>query len=92
MVDQADEVIDSQVRQRPDYRPLSLERVMVGPHRAFRRSFQHTNDEGLTEVIIRIYFLSGSYLYNANGFMLPEDVRVVAPIIDGITGSFVPAR
>ena len=89
VVDQADEVIDGQVRQRPGYRLLSLDKVNVGPHRAFRRVFQHTNDEGMTEIIVRIYFLAGPWLYNANGFMLPQDFTRVAPLIDGIAGSFV---
>jgi hypothetical protein len=89
VVEQADEVIAGQVGQRPGYKPLSLDKVNIGPHRAFRRVFQHTNDEGMTEIIIRIYFLSGPWLYNANGFMLPGDFTKVAPLIDGIAGSFV---
>jgi hypothetical protein len=89
VIDQADAVIDSQVRQRPNYRLLSLDKVNIGPHRAFRRVFQHTNDEGMTEIIVRIYFLSGPWLYNANGFMLPQDFNRVAPLIDGIAGSIV---
>ena len=89
VVDQADAVIDSQVRQRPNYKLISLDKVNVGPHRAFRRVFQHTNDEGMTEIIVRIYFLDGPWLYNANGFMLPQDYNRVAPLIDGIAGSFV---
>ena len=88
-VEQADAVIDGQVRQRPDYRPISLDRVNVGPHRAFRRVFEHTDDEGQREIIVRIYFLAGPWLYNVNGFMLAHDYGRVAPLVDGIAGSIV---
>ena len=87
VVDQADEVIAGQVSQRPNYRLISLDRVNVGPHKAFRRVFEHTNDEGQTETIVRIYFLAGPWLYNVNGFMLSHDYGRVAPFVDGIAGS-----
>lgn len=86
-VEQADAVIDGQVRQRPNYRLISLDKVNVGPHKAFRRVFAHTNDEGQAETIVRIYFLSGPWLYNVNGFMLSHDYGRVAPFVDGIAGS-----
>jgi hypothetical protein len=86
-VEQADAVINQQVSQRPNYRLISLDKVMVGPFNAFRRVFEHTNDEGQQEIIVRIYFLSGPWLYNVNGFMLPPDYAQVAPLVDGIAGS-----
>ena len=86
-VEQADPIINDQVSQRPNYRPISLDRVMVGPFNAFRRVFEHTNDEGQTEIIVRIYFLAGPWLYNVNGFMLTPDYAQVAPLVDGIAGS-----
>jgi hypothetical protein len=66
-VEQADAVIAGQVGQLPNYRPISLDRVMVGPFNAFRRVFEFTNSEGQTETIVRVYFLSGPWLYNVNG-------------------------
>ncbi len=87
VVEQADEVSAGQVSQRPNYRLISLDRVNVGPHKAFRRVFEHTNDEGQTETIVRIYFLAGPWLYNVNGFMLSHDYGRVAPLVDGIAGS-----
>jgi hypothetical protein len=92
VVDQADEVIDGQVSQRPNYRLLSLDKVNVGPHKAFRRVFEHTNDEGQQEIIVRIYFLVSPWLYNVNGFMLSHDYELISPFVDGIAGSIVVHR
>ena len=90
-VEQADAVINGQVSQLANYRPISLDKVMVGPFNAFRRVFEHTNNEGQTEIIVRIYFLSGPWLYNVNGFMLTPDYGRVSPFVDGIAGSILVA-
>jgi hypothetical protein len=87
-VEQADRVIDQQLRDwLQDYRPMIHERVNIGPHRAHRRVFQHTNVEGQTEIIVRIYFLSGPWLYQVNGFMLPDQRSRVEHLVDGLAGS-----
>ena len=92
VVDQADEIIGQQLRDwLKDYKPLVHDRVNIGPHRAYRRIFQHTNAEGQSEIIVRIYFLSGPWLYQINGFMLPDQRATVAPLVEGLAGSIVTA-
>ena len=70
-------------------KPLSKSKVKIGPHDAYRRVFQHRNGEGQTEIIIRYYFLAGSYLYQVNGFMLPPQRGTVESLVDGLARSIV---
>jgi hypothetical protein len=89
-VAQADAVIGQQLQAwLKDYQPMIHEKVNIGPHRAYRRVFQHTNVEGQTEIIVRIYFLSGPWLYQVNGFMLPDQRGTVEPLVNGLAGSIV---
>ena len=90
-VEQADALIAGQVGQLPNYRPISLDRVMVGPSNAFRRVCEFTNSEGQTETIVRIYFLAGPWLYNVNGVMLTPAYARISPLVDGIAGSITVA-
>ncbi|MFN8515087.1 MAG: hypothetical protein U0841_21385 [Chloroflexia bacterium] len=89
---EAEVEIKKQVEARPEYKPISEERVNLGPTRAYRRMFQHRNDQGQTEVIVRIDFLIGPDLYTVNGFMFPQDANQVAPIIDSIAAAVVPVQ
>ncbi len=90
VVDQADEIIGRQLQDwLKDYKPMVHDKVNIGPYRAYRRIFQHTNVEGQTEIIVRIYFLSGPYLYQINGFMLPDQRATVQPLVEGLAGSIV---
>jgi hypothetical protein len=89
-LDDADQTIGGQVSQTTNYLPLAHDQVKVGPLRAYRRIFQHTNAENQTEILIRIYFISGDWLYQINGFMLPDQRGTVEPLVNGLTGSIVP--
>jgi hypothetical protein len=89
-IDQVDPVIEQQLNDwLKEYVPISKGKVVVGSHEAYRRVFQHRNNENQTEIIVRIYFLSGSHLYQVNGFMLPGDRGTVEPLVDGLAGSIV---
>jgi hypothetical protein len=89
---EAEDIIAKQVAARPEYRPISEDKVNLGPTRAYRRVFQHRNDQGQTEIIVRIDFLIGPDLYTVNGFVFPQDFGKVAPLIDGIAGGVVPVE
>jgi hypothetical protein len=86
---EAEDIVEGQVNTRPNYRLISLDKVNIGPHRAYRRVFQHLNSDSppIPETIIRIDFLVGPDLYTVNGFMEPHDYGRIAPLIDGIAGS-----
>ncbi len=87
-ISQVDPIIEQQLHDwLTDYVPISKSQVKVGSHNAYRRVFQHTNNEHQTEIIVRIYFLSGPYLYQVNGFMLPGDRGTVEPLVNGLAGS-----
>ena len=89
-IDQVDPIIEQQLQEwLTNYQPISKEKVYIGPHPAYRRLFQHTNVEGQSEIIVRIYFLSGGYLYQVNGFMLPDQRSRVESLVDGLAGSIV---
>ena len=87
-IEQVDPIIEQQLHDwLNDYVPISKGKVVVGAHEAYRRVFQHRNGEGQTEIIVRIYFLSGPYLYQINGFMLPDQRGTVEPLVNGLAGS-----
>jgi hypothetical protein len=87
-ISQVDPIIEQQLHDwLTDYVPISKDQVIIGTHHAYRRVFQHKNAEGQTEIIVRIYFLSGPWLYQVNGFMLPGDRGTVEPLVNGLAGS-----
>jgi hypothetical protein len=89
-IDQVDPIIEQQLNDWLDeYVPISKDKVKIGPHQAYRRVFQHRNVEGQTEIIVRIYFLANSYIYQVNGFMLPSQRGNVEPLVNGLAGSIV---
>jgi len=90
-ISQVDPIIEQQLHDwLNEYVPISKDQVKIGPYRAYRRVFQHRNVENQTEIIVRIYFLSGGYLYQVNGFMLPDQRGTVEPLVNGLAASIVP--
>jgi hypothetical protein len=89
-ISQVDPIIEQQLNDwLNEYVPISKDQVKIGPHRAYRRVFQHRNVEGQTEIIVRIYFLANGYVYQVNGFMLPDQRGTVEPLVNGLAGSIV---
>jgi hypothetical protein len=87
-IDAYNQYVDRQLRtQFGTYTPVSLDKVMVGDHQAYRR-VSRVVYQGQTIQSVQVYFIDKNVAHVLTFATLPNDFNRYADTFDGIAGSY----
>ncbi len=90
-IERVRQAFDRELRGRPDYTQVSIDRVLVDGRRAYRQVLQRTDADG-TQQLVQVYLVERGVVHILS-FACPVDAFAEwAPVFDGIAGSYRVGR